>query len=258
MTPEVQQRVDDRGADGRVVWLMIDNHTKLNAVNSGLIEQLRDRAVALAGDDDLRAVVLTGAGERSFVGGADINELAANTPETGRRFITLLHEANAALRAIPVPVICRVNGFCLGAGLEIAASCDMRVAADTAKFGMPEVRVGLPSVIEAALLPRLIGWGKTNEMLYTGDMISADEARECGLVERVVPMAGLDSAVEAWLGSILASGPRAVRSQKELIRKWEQLPMDAAINAGIDHLADAYTTNEPARLMSRFLNRRGS
>ena len=256
MTPEVQQRIDDRGADGRVVRLTIDNHAKLNAVNSGLIEQLRDRALALAGDDDLRAVVLTGAGERSFVGGADINELSANTPETGRRFITLLHEANAALRAIPVPVICRVNGFCLGAGLEIAASCDMRVAADTAKFGMPEVRVGLPSVIEAALLPRLIGWGKTNEMLFTGDMIDAEEARDCGLVERVVPMSGLDDAVEAWLASILASGPRAIRSQKALIHKWEQLPLDDAVKAGIDHLADAYTTDEPARLMSRFLNRR--
>lgn len=257
MTSEVQQRIDDRGADGRVVWLTIDNHAKLNAVNSGLIEQLRDHALALAGDDGLRAVVLTGAGDRSFVGGADINELAANTPETGRRFITTLHEANAALRAVPVPVICRVNGFCLGAGLEIAASCDMRVAADTARFGMPEVRVGLPSVIEAALLPRLIGWGKTNELLLTGDMIDAGEARDCGLVERVVPMSGLDDAVDSWLGSILASGSRAVRSQKELIRKWEELPLEAAVEAGIDYLADAYTTDEPSRLMSKFLRRRG-
>ena len=256
LTPTVDRRIEERGSAGRVAWLTIDNRAKLNAVNSALVEQLRAAAAGLADDDGLRAVVLTGAGDRAFVGGADIDELAENTPETARRYITALHQANAALRALPVPVIGRINGYCLGAGLEIAASCDFRVAATNARFGMPEVRVGLPSVIEAALLPGLIGWGKTNELLLTGEMIGAEEALACGLVERVVAAEALDQAVETWLDAILAAGRRAVRQQKALIRAWQSLPLEDAVVAGIDYLADAYTTDEPSRMLREFVNRR--
>ena len=256
MTVKVDQRIEDHGAAGHVVWLTIDNRDKLNAVGKSLIEQLGAAASGLADDPDLRAVVVTGAGERAFVGGADIRELAENTPETGRLFITALHHANQALRRLPVPVIGRINGYCLGAGLEIAASCDMRVAAMTARFGMPEVRVGLPSVIEAALLARLIGWGKANELMLTGEMIGAEEALACGLVERAVPPGELDQAVRAWLDAILAAGPRAIRAQKALIGEWQHLPLEDAVTAGIDYLADAYTTDEPRRMMAAFLARR--
>lgn len=256
MEVKVDQRIEDHGAAGHVVWLTIDNRDKLNAVGKSLIEQLGAAASGLADDPDLRAVVVTGAGERAFVGGADIRELAENTPESGRRFITALHHANQALRRLPVPVIGRINGYCLGAGLEIAASCDMRVAAMTARFGMPEVRVGLPSVIEAALLARLIGWGKANELMLTGEMIGAEEALACGLVERAVPPGELDQAVRSWLDAILAAGPRAIRAQKALIGEWQHLPLEDAVAAGIDYLADAYTTDEPRRMMAAFLARR--
>src|ERR1700680_1812409 len=118
--------------------------------------------------------------------------------------ITELHHAITAVRAIPVPVIARINGYCLGAGLELAAACDLRVASDNAVFGMPEVKVGMPSVIEAALLPRLIGWGQAARLLLLGESISAAEALEIGLVETVVAPAELDGAVEAWIDAILA------------------------------------------------------
>ncbi len=255
MAVGVHQHIEERGAAGRVAWLTVDNEAKLNCVGLALCEALRDRARGLAGDAELRCVVLTGAGDRSFVGGANLNELAECTPETARHFITTLYQANTALRALPVPVIGRVNGYALGAGLEIMASCDFRVASDTAKFGMPEVKVGLPSVIEAALLPGLIGAGKANEILLVGDMIDAAEAMAFGLVERVVPAAELDQAVERWVASILTNGPLAVRAQKALIRDWERLPLDRAIEAGIDYLADAYKTDEPGRMMQQFLKR---
>jgi enoyl-CoA hydratase/carnithine racemase len=156
---------------------------------------------------------------------------------------------------MPVPVIARINGYCLGAGLEIAAGCDLRVAADTAVFGMPEVKVGIPSVIEAALLPRLVGWGRAAALVLTGETIDAAEALRIGLVERVVPPSGLDAAVERWVAALLAAGPRALRLQKRLMREWERLPLDDAIAAGVATFRASYETDEPHRLMQRFLDR---
>src|SRR5689334_11003081 len=133
-----------------------------------------------------------------------------------REFITLLHRACDALRRLPVPVIARIEGYALGAGLEVAAACDIRIASENARFGMPEVKVGIPSVIEAALLPSLIGWGRTRRLLLTGETVDAATALRWGLVEEVVPPAALDMAVERSLDAILACGPRAIRLQKEL------------------------------------------
>ena len=154
------------------------------------------------------------------------------------------------LRDLPVPTIARVNGFCLGAGLEVMAACDMRAASDNAVFGMPEVKIGLPSVVEAALLPQLIGWGRTKVLLYTGDNIDAATAFEWGLVERVVAPADLDAAVETWVSSIVESGPRAIRLQKELIREWEAMPVSDAIQAGVRMIGRAYETDEPHRMVA--------
>ena len=154
------------------------------------------------------------------------------------------------MRAAPVPVIARIGGYALGAGLELAASCDLRVAAEGAVFGMPEVRLGIPSVVEAALLPGLVGWGRAREMLLLGETFDADAALAMGLVDAVVPAADLDAAVEARLAALLAAGPRAIRLQKALIRAWEDLPLKDAVAAGVDAFAAAFETDEPARAMA--------
>ena len=245
-----------RGDNARVGRVTVDNRSKLNILNSSLSRELRLAIRTLGEDPELRAIVLTGAGTEAFIGGADIAEMAALTPETAREFITGLHEVCRAIRDAPVPVIARIEGYCLGGGLEVAAACDLRVAADGSKYGMPEVRVGIPSVIEAALLPSLIGWGKTRELLYTGAMIDAGEASDCGLIDRLVAADELDRAVDEWLDGIVSAGPRAIRLQKELIRKWETLPLDQAIQAGVDSFAGAYETDEPTQRMTQFLNRR--
>src|SRR2546430_682664 len=156
----VSTRHIEYAGSGRVAHLTVENPTKLNVVDGAAIAALTAGAQALATDAALRAVVLTGAGDRAFIGGADIPTMAALDAASAEAFITALHRAIAAIRAIPVPVIARINGYCLGAGLEIAAACDLRVASDDAVLGMPEVKVGIPSVIEAALLPRLIGRGR--------------------------------------------------------------------------------------------------
>lgn len=134
----------------------------------------------------------------------------------------------------------------------MAAACDLRVAADTARFGMPEVRLGIPSVIEAALLPGLIGWGRTRRMLLLGEIISAEQAERWGLVEEVVPEAELDGAIERMVNCLLKVGPRAVRLQKELMRRWEDLPLCEAVQAGIGSFSAAWATGEPRERMREF------
>jgi enoyl-CoA hydratase/carnithine racemase len=152
-----------------------------------------------------------------------------------------------------VPVIARINGWCLGAGLEVAAACDMRIAVRDAKFGMPEVRVGIPSVVEAALLPGLIGWGRTRRLLLLAETISAADALTWGLLEEVAHRERIDARIEAWIGNLLAAGPEALRAQKALIRQWEDRPISEAIAAGITAFAASWKTDEPKRMMRAFL-----
>jgi enoyl-CoA hydratase/carnithine racemase len=249
--PAVHVKLEDRSG-GRIARVTVDNARKLNCLSTPLIVDLTRAFAELGEDKSLRAVVLTGAGGRAFIGGADLNELGALCADSARLFITRLHQACKAIRDLPVPVIGRVNGFCLGAGLEVAASCDFRAAADTAQFGMPEVVMGLPSVIEAALLPGLIGLGKTREMLLTGAMYSAAEALAMGFVEKAVPTGDLDAAIEHWLAAICRATPEAVRSQKALINRWERVSVDEGIYAGIDALSEAYTTGEPQAAIAAF------
>src|SRR5271166_3081466 len=223
-----------------VAVVTIDNPAKLNTLNTAVMSDLVAAVEALGIDGTLRAVVLRGAGERAFIGGADINEMADLDPASARAFITLVHRSCDVFRRLPVPVIARIQGYVFGAGVEVAAACDMRVASTDARFGMPEVRLGVPSVVEAALLPQLIGWGRTRQWLLTGDTIDAATAQAWGLVEEVVPVERLDDAVERLLASILASGPHALRLQKALITDWEDLPLRQAIQRGIASFASAW------------------
>jgi enoyl-CoA hydratase/carnithine racemase len=248
---KVDVRIEPR-ENGRIAVVTIDNVRRLNCMSSALVVQLRTAFDKLSADAELRAVILTGAGDKAFIGGADLNELGGLCADSGRLYITRLHQACLAIRDCPVPVIARINGFTLGAGLEIAASADMRVSVDTAIFGMPEVHMGLPSVIEAALLPGLIGWGKTREILITGETFPAAEALAMQLVQKVVPADRLDAAVGHWIDLICRAGPRAVRSQKQLMNRWERVSVEEGVYAGIDALSDAYITGEPQARIAAF------
>ena len=132
----------------------------------------------------------------------------------------------------------------------------MRIGVATAKLGMPEVRFGIPSGMEACLLPRIIGWGKTRELVYTGDPVDATEAHRIGFLEQLVEPAALDAGVERWISSILTAGPRAIRLQKALVRDWERMTIKQAVQAGIRACIRARQTDEPRRLMAAFLERR--
>ena len=252
----IQCRVDDRGGAGRVAYVTVNNPAKRNALGMPGKKAIAETCGRLAQDERLRAVVITGAGDRSFIAGADIAEMKDLDAEGARAEHTLTHVANESLHVLPVPVVARINGWCLGFGMELAAACDIRVGADTAKFGMPEVRVGIPSGMEANLLPRLIGWGKTAELVLTGDIIDAAEAHRCGFLQRLVPAAELDAAVEQVVASILLGGPRVIRSQKRLMRDWERLSLEDGIRAGIEACVEARSTDEPQRMMAAFIARK--
>lgn len=244
------------GADG-IARVTIEHAAKANSLSRALMAQLIDALATVSADPSVRAVVVTGAGGRTFIGGANVEEMAAVDTAGGKEFITLVHRTCDAVRRVPVPTIARIDGYTLGAGLEFAAACDLRFASDTSVFAMPEVRLGIPSVVEAVLLPRLIGWGRTRLLLLTGRSIDAATALAWGLVEETAPRDGLDAAVDRCLTDILACGPLAVRQQKQLIDSWMDTPVDAAIEASIGEFAAACALPERAELMqSHFAARR--
>ena len=253
---KIEVRRDKRDG-GTVAHLVFDNARRLNVLNPSALHDLTATFHALSAEEDLRVVVFSGAGGRAFIGGADINHMAGmRTSEDGRTFITMVHKLCQSIRDCPVPVICRLEGYTLGAGLEVAAACDLRISTDTAHFGMPEVKVGIPSVVEAALLPRLIGWGRTSWMLLTGENINAAKAEAWGMVEEVVETARIDEAVERCVHSIVDATPLAVRAQKRLMRRWERLPLDEAVQAGIDSFAQSVAEGEHIERMGAFVNRK--
>ncbi|MEM0989397.1 MAG: enoyl-CoA hydratase-related protein [Pseudomonadota bacterium] len=234
---------------GPLAHLSLSHPERRNAIGPAVIAALSDRAAEIAARDDIRAVTLRGQGA-TFAAGANVKVMARLDPAGARAFITSLHQAIDAIRRLPVPVIAILEGHCYGAAMELAAACDMRVAGPTLVAGMPEVRVGLPSVIEACLLPRLIGWGKTSELLLTGRDIDAEEARAIGFVEALNP--DPHRLARTWLDQILACEPAAIRAQKIVLLAWQ--PDDrVGIPASIDAFEQTFRIGAPGRALARFL-----
>ena len=213
-----------------VARIFLNRPEKANALNSAMLSAL---AGALGSLDlqTLRVVLIAGRG-RNFCGGADSAELKALNPQTAAEFVDRIHNVCSAVRALPVPVVARLHGAVIGAGLEIAAACDLRVAAEGTEFSMPEVRLGIPSVVEAALLPRLMGSGRAAWLVLTGEAIDARRALDWGLIEEVSPDA--DLAAQKLVKSLLAGSPEALREQKRLLQLWDEAPLATAVAASIE------------------------
>ena len=239
-----------------VVRLTICNAGSLNILGTPAINGVREGLEQLAKDDSIHALVIAGQSEKSMIGGADIKEMATLDQTSAEQFITGLAGLCEAARLFPAPVIARIPGWCLGGGLEFAAACDFRVAAHDAKFSMPEVKVGIPSVIHAALLPRLIGWGRARWFIMTAATIDASTALHWGLIDAVAEPDQLDAAVEHTLEILLDCAPQALRSQKAMLKQWEDLPLKESIAMSVKVFGEAYLTGEPQRLMQGFINRK--
>jgi enoyl-CoA hydratase len=198
--------------DGAVLVVTINRPKVLNALNDATIAELGAVIDTDAAEDGVRAIVLTGAGEKSFVAGADINELAVQTPVAGREHARKGQRLFDRIERLGKPVIAAINGFALGGGCELAMACTIRLAADTAKFGQPEINLGLiPGYAGSQRLPRLVGRGRALELLLAGHQISAEEAWRIGLVNRVVPAAQLMAEARALAETLAAKAPVASR-----------------------------------------------
>jgi enoyl-CoA hydratase/carnithine racemase len=239
---------------GGVARLTLDR-PPLNVLTSALIEALGAAFRELAGDPALRLVVLAGAG-RAFSAGVDVGAMQGLDAAGARSLIASLRATIRALEEMQVPTIARLHGHVLGGALELVLACDLRIAAASCRLGMPEITVGIPSVIQAALLPGLIGWGRTAELLLGGRPIDAAAAERWGLVNRAVEEPGLDAEVETWVQRLLALPPDALRLQKALLTRWRRVDLDTAVLLSMDAFARAYATGEPERAMRAFLDRR--
>ena len=227
----------------------------LNVLNPALIDGLRAAFRDIAADPAVRVVVLSGAG-RAFSAGVDVGVMRDLDVTGARTFIEKLRTTVRALEDVPVPTIARLHGHVLGGALELVLACDLRIAAVSCRLGMPEITVGIPSVIQAALLPGLIGWGRTAELLLGGQPVAGREAERWGLVNRAVEEGELDGEVEAWVDRLRALPPDAVRLQKALLARWRRVDLDTAVALSTDVFARAYATGAPRQAMQAFLGRR--
>jgi enoyl-CoA hydratase len=241
---------------GPIVTITIDRPQFLNTLTHELILKLTETITHWGAREGIRIIILTGKGDKAFVGGVDVRAMMDLNPDGAERFITDLHRCFLAIRQAAPIVMASINGFALGGGMEMVAACDLRIASDTARFGMPEVRVGIPSVIEAALLPRLIGLGRAAELVYSGQMIGAVEAEQIGLIHKMVPQEALQEATLHWAEELLRNGPTAMILQKKLIAQWMELNLKDSITAGIRAFRECFQTREPNEGMKAFLEKR--
>jgi len=211
----------------RIGFITFNRPKVLNALNRKTMEELNQILIAAREDDDVRVVILTGAGEKSFVAGADISELAVQTPVSGKEIALFGQSVLHRLETLGKPSIAAINGFALGGGCEVALACSMRLASKTAKLGQPEVKLGiLTGYGGSQRLSRLCGKGVAHELCLTGEMISADEALRIGLVNHVHEPAELLPAAEALAKKIIANAPLAVKFTMEAIERGTEMPQD--------------------------------
>jgi enoyl-CoA hydratase len=209
----------------------------LNALSRAVVRELDETFEGIARDDEIRAVILTGAGEKAFVAGADINELAVLSAVEAQEFAAAGQRTFRKLEISRKPTVAAVNGYALGGGLELAMSCTVRFASDNAKLGQPEVKLGLvPGYGATQRLPRLVGRGRALELLLAGEPIGAAEAHRIGLVNAVVPQPDLLSYSRAWLAKVLANGPVAVGLVMEAV----DVGLDSGLDAGLKFEAAAF------------------
>ncbi|HEX3741853.1 MAG TPA: enoyl-CoA hydratase-related protein [Terriglobales bacterium] len=240
-----------------IAYVTVNRPKVLNALNMATMEELRAAFHEIKNDAEVRVVILAGAGEKAFIAGADIGELAKHDAVSGKEYT---HRGQSVLNLIEnlgKPVIACINGFALGGGCEIAMACTMRLASDTAKLGQPEVKLGIiPGYGGTQRLPRLVGKGIAMQLLLAGEMISAHEAHRIGLVNEVVPAAELIARAEAIAAKIIANGPLAVQYTMEAVNKGMEMPLAEGLYLEAVLFGAACATEDKKEGTAAFLEKR--
>ena len=235
----------------------INRPKALNALNSEVLSDLDELVQTVSADADIRALVITGSGEKAFVAGADIGEMSTLTPEEGEAFGKHGNDVFRKLETLPIPTIAAVNGFALGGGCELSMSCDIRICADTAVFGQPEAGLGItPGFGGTQRLARLVGPGMAKHLIYTAKNIKADEAYRIGLVNAVYPLDELMPAAEKMAETIAKNAPIAVRACKKAINEGLEVEMDDAVVIEEKLFGSCFKTADQIEGMSAFLEKR--
>jgi enoyl-CoA hydratase len=243
--------------DQGIATITFNRPKALNALNQALLAELSKALDAIAADESIRVLILTGAGEKAFVAGADIGELATFSALQAKNFSKAGHAIIARLQELPIAVIAAVNGFALGGGSEIALACDFIYAVDAAKFGLPEITLGLiPGFGGTQRLPRLIGANRAKEMIFTGKMITAAEAAQIGLVNKVVPAAALMEEVLKTAKDIAAKGRVSLRAAKQAINQGLNVDLASGCNIEVDAFAIALASPDAKEGTAAFLEKR--
>lgn len=243
--------------DGPVAIVTINRPEKRNALNTQTVDELRRVVLELKHDDTTRVVVITGAGDKAFVAGADINELSVQTPVGGREHGRTGQHVLELVEHLGKPIIAAINGVALGGGCELAMACTLRIAADTARLGQPEINLGImPGYAGTQRLPRLVGKGRALELLLTGDAISADEAWRIGLVNRVVPAASLLEEVKKLAHTLASKAPIAMRYIMDAVNQGLDMSLGEAQNYEATLFGLVSTTEDMREGTKAFLEKR--
>jgi enoyl-CoA hydratase len=240
-----------------IAWITINRPKAMNAINTAVLVNLKKIIDQLKNDQSTKVVILTGAGEKAFVAGADIGEMQNFTPLQARAFSVMGQEALNSLANLPQPVIAAINGFALGGGCELALACDLRIAARNAKLGLPEVGLGvIPGFAGTQRLPRLIGQARAKQLIFSGEIISAEESERIGLVNKVVEQTELREQVLAMATKIAAQGPQAVRLAKEAINQGGEMELAGAQVLESNLFAVIFSSDQQREGMTAFIEKR--
>ena len=240
-----------------IATITINRPKALNALNLDTVTELKDAIEKIAVDKAVKVVVITGAGEKSFVAGADIKEMATKTPAEGREWGQFGQNVFTEIENMPQPVIAAINGFCLGGGCELSCACDIRYAAENAKFGQPEVGLGItPGFGGTQRLTRVVGRGQAKELIYTGGMIGAEEAKAIGLVNKVVPQEELMPTVLKLAGKIAKNAPVAVQLSKAAINRGINCDVVTGIAYEAEVFGLCFSTTDQKEGMAAFVEKR--
>lgn len=239
-----------------VARLTLNRPDVLNALDGAMLAEIRAALAEIAADDSVRVVVFDSASARAFSAGIDVAYVKDLDAWGARRIGQELHATFGAIRTLEKPVIAQIDGLCLGAGLELAISCDLLIASDRSQFGLPNIKRGIPAIVEAAILPQAIGIVNARELAFTGRNWDAAKAERRGLVNAVVPAAELAAEVNRWAAELAAFSPRALAAQKDILHKWMTTDLETAIDFSINTVGLNWTTRDQREGMAAFLEKR--